>query len=291
MEEQRGASTGEEYSFDGIIQISDGEFKKIAELVYTQFGINLTDKKKALVRGRLNKLIKGLGFKSFEEYYDSVVGDTSGKGLISLIDKISTNHSYFFRENDHFNFLLEQGFPEIEQRAGLAEEGGLRIWSAGCAAGEEPYTLGILLYEYFGKKIYQGKPLILATDISLTALEQAMEGEYVQERVKTVPKNLAAKYLQKSGADKMRVNDDLKKLILFKRLNFMRDYFPFKGKFHFIFCRNVMIYFDTETKMDLVTKFHRYLHPGGYLFIGHSETLGRGNDLFQYMKPALYRKI
>ena len=291
MDPSQERLTREDYSVNGIIQINDAEFRKIADLVYTKFGINLTEKKKALVRGRLNKLIKGMGFGSFAEYYDSVVNDQTGKGLISLVDKISTNHSYFFRENDHFNFLLEQGFPEFEQNFGLSTEGGLRIWSAGCAAGEEPYTLAILLNEYFGKKIYQGKPVVLATDISLTALEQAMEGEYVHERVKTVPKPLASKYLQAAGPEKMRVSDDLKKMVLFKRLNFMRDYFPFKGKFHFIFCRNVMIYFDTKTKMDLVTKMYRYLHDGGYLFIGHSETLGRGNDMFKYIKPALYRKI
>ncbi len=291
MNATREQAPREDFSVNGIIQIDDGEFRRIADLVYTKFGINLTEKKKALVRGRLNKLIKGMGFSSFAEYYDSVVGDTTGKYLISLVDKISTNHSYFFRENDHFNFLIEQGLPEFERKYGNSPEGGLRIWSAGCAAGEEPYTLAILLYEYFGKRALQGKPVVLATDISLTALEQAMEGVYVHERVKTVPKELAAKYLQSAGPEKMRVSDELRKLVLFKRLNFMRDSFPFKGKFHFIFCRNVMIYFDTKTKMDLVAKFHRYLHDDGYLFIGHSETLGRGNDMFQYVKPALYKKI
>lgn len=281
----------EDFSVNGIIQITDAEFKRIAKLVYTQFGINLTDKKKALVRGRLNKLIKGQGFSSFDEYFDYVLDDTTGKSLISLIDKISTNHSYFFRENDHFNFLLEQGFPEFVQKYENTPDGDLRIWSAGCAAGEEPYTLAILLYEYFGPRIYQGKPVILATDISLTALELAMEGVYVHERVKTVPKNLSDKYLRPEGKEKMAVTDNVKKMVLFKRLNFMRDSFPFKKKFHFIFCRNVMIYFDTETKLDLVAKFHRYLHDDGYLFIGHSETLGRGNELFKYVRPALYKKI
>ncbi len=291
METESVQQPREDFSVNGIIQINDAEFRRIAELVYTQFGINLTDKKKALVRGRLNKLIKAQGFSSFQEYFDNVLNDTTGKSLISLIDKISTNHSYFFRENDHFNFLYEQAFPEVVKKLEASPETDLRIWSAGCAAGEEPYTLAILLYEYFGTSIYKGKPVILATDISLTALELAMEGVYAHERIKTVPKQLADKYLRPAGPEKMKVTENLKKLVLFKRLNFMRDSFPFKGKFHFIFCRNVMIYFDTKTKLELVAKFHRYLHDDGYLFIGHSETLGRGNELFQYIRPALYKKI
>jgi len=291
MSDLNDSKDSQEFQLNGILQISDKEFRKISDLVYSQFGINLTDKKKALVRGRLNKLIKSLGFDTFGEYYESVINDKTGKGLISLIDKISTNHSYFFRENEHFNFLLEEGFPEFAEKMSRTRELDLKIWSAGCAAGEEPYTLAILASEYFGQKIYRGRPVILATDISLTALEQAMEGVYVQERVKTVPKVLSDKHLRSHDSDKMAVSDDLKKMILFKRLNLMHDSFPFKGKFHFIFCRNVMIYFDNKTKMDLVEKFHRYLYNGGYLFIGHSETLGRGSSLFKYIKPALYQKI
>lgn len=291
MSTHPGPFYSDDFHMEGIIQINDDEFQKISGLVYSKFGINLTEKKKALVRGRLNKLIKGLGYTSFDQYYTAVMEDRTGGQLLSLIDKISTNHSYFFRENDHFNFLKESALPEIVQRMGDAKSEDLRIWCAGCAAGEEAYTLAMVVREFFGPQLYKGKPIILATDISLSALNQAAEGVYVAERVKTVPPEYAKKYIKSIGNEKYRVADELKKLILFKRLNFMGESFPFKGKFHIIFCRNVMIYFDNETKLDLVAKFHRYMNDDGFLFIGHSESLGRGSGLFRYVQPALYRKI
>lgn len=279
-----------EYSFEGIIQINDHEFQLIAALVYEKFGIHLTDKKKALVRGRLNKLIRGLGYTTFEEYYNAVVQDPTGKSLLSLVDKISTNHSYFFRENEHFQFLETVALPSIE--AIIREHNGdFRLWCAGCAAGEEAYTLAMVLLEYFGKTSFKGKPGILATDISISALSQAAVGEYTPDKVQTVPQFYKRKYLRQIGPTTYRVTDELKQVILFKRLNFMRPEFPFKGRFHIIFCRNVMIYFDAETKERLVTKFHRYMYDEGYLFIGHSESLGRGSGVFKYIQPAVYKKL
>ena len=291
MSTQPAPIYSDDFHIDGIIQINDEEFQKISSLVYSKFGINLTEKKKALVRGRLNKLIKGLGYTSFDQYYNAVMEDRTGGQLLSLIDKISTNHSYFFREHDHFTFLMETALPEIVQKTGTVNGEDLRIWCAGCAAGEEAYTLAIVIREFFGPQIYRRKPIILATDISLSALNQAAEGVYVAERIKTVPPEYEKKYIQPVGNEKYGVSDELKKLILFKRLNFMRESFPFKGKFHIIFCRNVMIYFDNETKLDLVARFHRYMYDDGFLFIGHSESLGRGSGLFRYVQPALYRKI
>jgi len=283
--------TTDDYKVEGIIQITDSEFKKFAELVYSLFGINLTDKKKALVRGRLNKIIKTHGYKSFAEYYDAITSDTSGKSLLELVDKISTNHSYFFRENDHFDFLLSAALPEIAQRAAAENGRDVKIWCAGCAAGEEAYTLAMVLVDFFGKDYFRGKKLLLATDISLSALKQAVEGVYTEERVRMVPDKYRKRYIKPTPEGMYAVTEDLKEIILFKRLNFMDQAFPFKNKFDLIFCRNVMIYFDNETKMKLVTKFHRYMQDESYLFIGHSESLGRGSGLFQYIQPALYKKI
>lgn len=279
------------YNVEGIIQISESEFKKFAELVYSLFGINLTDKKKALVRGRLNKIIKTHGYKSFAEYYDAITSDTSGKSLLELVDKISTNHSYFFRENDHFDFMFSTALPEIAQRAAAENGRDIKIWCAGCAAGEEAYTLAMVLVDFFGKEYFRGKKLLLATDISLSALRQAVEGVYTEERVRMVPDKYRKRYIKTTPEGMYAVTPDLKEIILFKRLNFMDQGFPFKNKFDLIFCRNVMIYFDNETKMKLVTKFHRYMQDDAYLFIGHSESLGRGSGLFQYIQPALYKKI
>lgn len=280
----------QEYNLNGVIQINEREFRQISDLVYSKFGINLTDKKKALVRGRLNKLIKSLKYESFNDYYRAVMDDTSGKSLLDMVDKISTNHSYFFRESDHFEYLKNIALPEIDSLLSRQPGEELRVWCAGCAGGEEAYTLAMVLLEYYGPNLFKGKPIILGTDISLTALELANLGMYTEEKVKTVPAPYRKKYLKELGDGRVEIKAELKHLILFKRLNFMREVYPFKGRFHAVFCRNVMIYFDHETKLKLVNRFHQYMHPGAYLFIGHSESLGRSSELFKYVQPALYRK-
>jgi len=274
----------------GIIDINEEEFKKIAKLVYTQFGINLTDKKRALVRGRLNKVIREKGFHSFQQYYDSIMEDKTGVELIQLVDKISTNHTYFFRENDHFEFLVKEELPAVSQFMENNREQEYRIWCAGCATGEEAYTLAMLINEYRKTHSVPWKARILATDISISALEKAQAGVYPRERMEGVPKDLLNKYFTRNPQGDYQVSKELKKLILFKKLNFMRPDFPFKNKFHTIFCRNVMIYFDKQTKDELVNKFARFLRKEGRLFIGHSETLGRENENFVYIKPALYQR-
>ncbi len=275
---------------EGLIDITDREFESIAGLVYEKFGINLTEKKRVLVRGRLNKLLRELGYQDFESYHNWVVHDTTGAGLLELIDRISTNHTYFFRESDHFVFLETSVLPDIAAQLKSTKSHDYRLWCAGCATGEEAYTLAIMLAEYFGRDFFTEGPPILATDISSTALQKAMLGVYGKERLEQVAKPLLMKYFTVNEAGGYTVKDELKKMIIFKRLNFKREVFPFKRKFHTIFCRNVMIYFDTPTKNELVHKFANSLVDGGYLFIGHSETLGRENPSFRYVKPALYVK-
>ena len=275
----------------GLLEITGEEFQNIAQLVYQRFGINLTDRKVTLVKGRLNKLIRTKGFASFKEYYDYVVNDSSGTELLQLVDKISTNHTYFYREEEHFNTLKNSILPEIVSQLPGEDPNELRIWSAGCSSGEEPYTLAIELKEYFGGiRAITGK-VILATDISLTVLESAGVGEYTMERLKNVPRQLLGRYFDRTPDSTYRVRDSIRSLLLFKRLNLMRETFPFKRKFHMIFCRNVMIYFDKATKERLVENFANYLVPGGYLFIGHSESLGRDSEIFKYIQPALYKKM
>ncbi len=275
---------------EGLIDITDDEFKHISQLVYEKFGIHLTEKKRVLVRGRLNKLLRQMGYKNFEEYYNAILEDPSGAGLLELVDRISTNHTYFYREKDHFDFLEKRVLPDIARQ--LDEQGSkdLRLWCAGCATGEEAYTLAIVLAEFFGPQYFSDGPPILATDISRTALEKAMLGAYGKERLDQIPKGLLHKYFVLNDMGGYSVKDVLKKLVLFKRLNFKRETFPFRKKFHTVFCRNVMIYFDQPTKETLVNKFGGVLNEGGYLFIGHSETLGRDNMNFQYVQPAVYVK-
>ncbi len=279
----------ENFDVGQAIQLTEKEFRLISDLVYERFGINLTDKKKALVRGRLNSLVKSLGHNSFEQYYEAVVHDRTEKSLLSLVDRISTNHSFFFRETEHFDFLTATILPEICER--LLEKGSreLRIWCAGCAAGEEPYTIAMVLREFFGFDINKWDVGILGTDISKTALQQAVNGIYTSNKVEAAPARYK-KYFKELGNDSYSVDDRIKAMVLYKRLNFMREEFPFKGKFHVIFCRNVMIYFDRETRNRLIEKFHTHMHEDAYLFIGHSETLGRDTQMFRYVKPTVYKK-
>ncbi len=274
-----------------MVLITEKEFKQISTLLYKNFGINLTDKKQTLVRGRLNKIIRTKGYNTFTNYYNAIQADKSGMLQIELADHLSTNHSYFFRENEHFKYLTINTFPEIERLNILKDPSELRMWCAGCAAGEEPYTLAILLKEYFGNKLIGTKPVILATDISTTALSTAKSGIYTEDKLKSMPAKYLDKYFNKIGDGKYSVKTSLRNLILFKRLNLMRDTFPFKNKFHIIFCRNVMIYFDKETRETLISKYHRDLTDNGILFIGHSETIGRNSSQFKYIIPAVYRKI
>ena len=275
---------------EGLIDIKEEEFRHISQLVYQRFGINLTEKKKVLVRGRLNKLLHQLGYTDFQSYYEDITKDPSGYGLLQLVDRISTNHTFFFRENDHFDFLKNRVLPGIERMLEDQKNRDIRVWCAGCATGEEAYTLAIVLAEYFGPDFFTLGPPILATDISTTALEKAMLGMYGAERLTQLPKTMLQKYFIPNEAGGFTVKDSLRKLVVYKRLNFKRDSFPFKGKFHTIFCRNVMIYFDQPTKEELVSKFSRYLVDGGHFFIGHSESLGRTNANFQYVQPAVYMK-
>lgn len=267
-----------------LIDISDGEFSELAKLVYDQFGINLTDKKKALVRGRLSKVLKARDVRSFGEYLDLVRRDDTGMALVELIDRISTNHTFFFREADHFTFLQERAL------GGLKDFPEIRIWCAGCATGEEAYTLAMLCDDWRQQTRYQGTIKILATDISVTALEQALKAEYSDERVRLVPQSLKQRYFTSLGPDRWGIHENLRKMVLFKRLNFMDQSFPFRNLFHVIFCRNVMIYFDRETKTDLVRRLTRHLLPGQFFFIGHSETLGRDTFDLEYVKPSVYRR-
>ncbi len=274
-----------------IAIITDAEFKSIRDLVYANFGINLTEQKRALVVGRLNKVLREQGFTSFQEYYDHVTGDKSGKALTTLVDRISTNHTFFFRENDHFEYFAENALPEWLDTLEAASTRRIHLWVAGCSSGEESYTLAMLFREALGSQINKWQIGILATDISSVALEKAVKGVYSEENVTHMPPGLKNKYFEKLPDKQYKVVDSVRKMVLHRKLNLMRPSFPFKSTFQFIFCRNVMIYFDRPTRDTLVSKFYKFMEPSGYLFIGHSETLGRSNEQFQYIRPALYRKV
>ncbi|HAS81509.1 MAG TPA: chemotaxis protein CheR [Verrucomicrobia bacterium] len=270
--------------------LTESEFTTIRELVYDRFGINLTDQKRNLVVGRLLKVLRSRRIDTFAAYLDFLKSDTTGEGLSELIDHISTNHTFFFREPEHFRFLSEQILPGLREKLAQRHERDIRIWSAGCSSGEEPYSIAITLRQFFGQTYGDWKAGVLATDISSHVLRHAERAIYPVERLAKTPADLRARYFTPLDGERVQVAADIAKDVTFRRLNFMSPAFPFKKPFQLIFCRNVMIYFDAPTRQRLVQKFHDVLEPGGYLFIGHSETLGREDSHFEYVQPAIYRR-
>ncbi len=280
-------SNGSLFDSGGLMDLTDKEFKELSRFIYNRFGINLTEKKRALLKGRLNKVVRSLGFSSYRDYYEFIKKDETNSSLLVLIDKISTNHTYFFRGKDHYDYMVDTVLPEID--SGPRGKDKLRIWSAGCSSGQEAYTIAMVLKVYYGGLSTRDIG-ILGTDISMTALEQARKGLYPLENLNEMPSYYKDKSFENAGNSQVKIDKSLQEMVLFKRLNLMNKAYPFQGKFHIIYCRNVMIYFDNKTRVELVNRFYDYIHPGGYLFVGHSESLCRKSSPFRYIKPAIYRK-
>lgn len=273
-----------------MMAISNEEFARLRDLIQKRFGINLTEQKRSLLVGRLQKLMRKLNLATFASYYDYLSNDKTEGSLSELVDLISTNHTYFNREKDHFDFFSQTALPAVIEKLKRENRKDLRIWCAGCSSGEEPYTLLMLMKEYLGAEYSSWDAGILATDISDRALTIARRGCYSTDRVMQLPEQLRRKYFTQAGSDEMAVVEQIKKEATFRRFNLMNTTFPFKKPFQMIFCRNVMIYFDQPTREALVSRYHQCTEPGGYLFIGHSETLGRSQTLYRYLQPALYQK-
>nr|WP_305045791.1 protein-glutamate O-methyltransferase CheR [Geoalkalibacter sp.] len=286
MERTRAA----EFGGGPLMSISDEEFELLRRLIKARFGINLTDQKKSLVVGRLQKLLRSTGFASFRDYYEHLVQEKNEGALSELINRISTNHTYFNREKAHFDYFQQNALPAVADILKRHNSRDLRIWCAGCSSGEEAYTLQMLMMEYFGGDYARWDAGLLATDISERVLAIAREGIYPQERVMQLPEALQRKYFRRLPDGSSQVVESVRNEVTFRRFNLMNERFPFKKPFHIIFCRNVMIYFDQPTRETLVGKFHQLTVPGGYLFIGHSETLGRNHSLYRYLMPAVFQK-
>lgn len=275
----------------GALKISDTEFQEFQELVYQRAGINLHQGKKQLVQARLGKIIRREGLQSFQEYYEQVLYDDSGTKLVELLDRISTNHTFFFREQDHLDQLSNTILPNILELDSVVSSNEIRLWSAGCSTGEEPYSIAIQVLEH--GNLPPGMQLkILATDLSTNVVNIADRGVYKAEKLKNVPTKLIHKYFQKGTGNATgyyRVSSRIRSLITFRKFNLM-DAFPFHKQFDIIFCRNVMIYFDKQTQQRVVDKFFQYVKPGGYFIVGHSESLSGVQHQYKYIMPTIYRK-
>ncbi|MDX1776618.1 MAG: protein-glutamate O-methyltransferase CheR [Desulfobulbales bacterium] len=274
-----------------MMTMSDREFQLLRDLVYTRLGINLTERKRSMLIGRLQKLLRTSGFKTFQEYYDHLVQASDTDAMTELVNRVTTNYSFFYRGKSHFDFFSQRAFPEILNTLRKRNSRDIRIWTAGCSTGEEPYMIIMLMMEYLGREYGLWDGGILATDISAKALRFAQEGIYPGDRAKELPSYFKKRYFTVMPDSQLAVKDVVKKEVLYRKFNLKTDSFPFKKPFQIIFCRNVMIYFDRQTRDELLQQFYKVTEPGGYLFIGHSETLGRDQDYYKYIMPAVYQKI
>jgi chemotaxis protein methyltransferase CheR len=270
-----------------MLPMSQNEFFKLVEYVKNNFGIDLT-KKKILVESRLSSLLSERQIPDYETYLQSVFHDHTGKEMTELLNRITTNLTYFMREASHFEYLVHNVFPWLQR---TVEDRDVRLWSAGCSSGEEAYTLAMLLNDYFKGLNGWWDTKVLATDISEKVLNTAQKGIYSSEMVETLPASWKTKYFQKNKDGTFTVCNEIKNEVIFAPFNLMEEKLPFKKRFHVIFCRNVMIYFDQRTKANLISRFCNATEPGGYLFIGHSESVGNHEKGYQYIMPATYRKI
>ncbi|MDQ8160048.1 MAG: protein-glutamate O-methyltransferase CheR [Gemmatimonadota bacterium] len=265
-------------------EITPKQFARVAQVLHEHAGIRMREGKEGLVRARLAKRLRLLGLPDFEAYLDFVEQEPSRREFAEMIDALTTNKTSFLREASHFDFLRDTVFPRLT--------GPVRIWSAGCSSGEEPYTLAMLCHDSFAD-IATRDVRILATDLSHRVLATAKAGAYPAETMSDVPATWLQKYWSRvrdaQGRDVWEAGKSLRRLVHFAKLNLMERW-PMQGPFDVILCRNVMIYFDKATQQQLVDRYWALLRPGGYLFVGHSESLTGLTHQFRYVQPAAYVK-
>ena len=265
-----------------MIHLSDSEFRELVDFVRTNFGIDL-GRKRLLIEARLYSVLAQKGISSFSEYFGLV--RSRPEELRTMLNRLTTNHTYFMREPRHFEFLRDVILPELTAKN---PEKCLRIWSAGCSTGEEAYTAVMVMKDWFGPGSAWDYR-VLATDISTRALEAARGGVYAKDSLRDLPHGWEKRYFRRSDDQTFLLSDEIRKEVIFQSLNLMEP-FPYHKPFDLIFCRNVMIYFDQKAKTALVKKFYDALKPGGYLLIGHSETVQRDAVDFKYIEPSIYQK-
>ncbi len=279
---------------DGLseIEISPQDYELVRSLVYERSGINLGSNRQHLVQARLAKRIRVEKFSGFREYFKFLESDSTGDEVSNLIDAMSTNTTFFFREPDHFHFLIESLAQKIKEENWDQKNYSLRVWSAACSSGEEPYTLAMVLHKFL--QDYPSMDFkILATDISQKVLALASTGQYDLMKLKSIPEEYRRVYtrpLDKGKSGLGEIIPDLRKYITFSHFNLIAPSYPFKYGFDYVFCRNVMIYFDRPTQEGVVNRIGGHLRPGGYFVVGHSESLNGLKHNLHYQKPTVYKQ-
>lgn len=271
-------------------ELSQEDFKIFSDYIYGEFGIKMPDIKRVMLQGRLLKRIRELKMSSYKEYKDYFFSEEGQQNeLYNFLSVVTTNKTDFFREPVHFEFLSQEVLPEFISQG----KKHIRVWSAACSSGEEPYTISIVLNE-FKAQHPDFSFEILATDISSNVLEKTYRGVYAEKVIEPVPMHLRKKYFLKSKDrvnPTIRVVPEIQKNISLKYLNLMDPVYDIKEKYDVIFCRNVLIYFDRETQEKVVSKLCKCLAPGGYLMIGHSESIANMDLPLKNIKPTMFKRI
>ena len=264
---------------------SEQQFQKFSKFINSTFGINFSLGKKDMLKSKLLKIISRYGLDSYDEYYRMLQDSGDKSLLVELANEITINKTDFFREMNHFEFIFQELDIILGKNKRILENKEIRVWSAGCSTGQEPYSLAMVLKECLprGTNIK-----ILATDLSCRALSAAIAGEYPLSVREEIPLQYLGKYFSKS-CEGYVVDDSIKCMITFREFNITSP-FPFKHDFDIVFCRNVMIYFETGLQQQLIEKFYDVIMPGGLLFIGHSESIAGKKHRFQYIRPTIYMK-
>lgn len=267
------------------LKLTENDFQRLVSFMKKNYGINL-EKKSVLIEGRLANMIQQRGFKSFKEFLDFAFADKTGNETVQLVNKLTTNHTFFLREPDHFEYLKSTLLPYFEQ---ANKDHSLNIWCAASSTGQEPYTILFTLHDYFGAKMPGWRLNYIATDVDTNVLDFAKAGVYTTQALKDVPNAWLSRYFTKVDEGHYKVLDKLRAQIQFKQFNLM-DRIPAGRVYDLISCRNVMIYFEAQTKNELVERFYDVTKEGGYLFTGHSESVSR-ETRYTYIKPAIYRRL
>ena len=268
-----------------IVRLSDSEFEFIVDFVSKRYGIDLSQKRR-LIEARLAGELKSNGFDNYAQYINALKSDPTSEKVETFINKITTNYSYFSRETDHYDFLANTVIASLSQ----AKKTSIKVWSAGCSTGEEPYNIAMAIDSALGIKRNLWNVSIVATDVSTRALAVAKKGVYPESELNVMPPAWKANYMVKQPDGNYKVADSIRNKGSFSQFNLMTPFFP-KNTYDVVFCRNVMIYFKPATTQEIVKKFYQSTVEGGYLFIGHSETISRLDNDYTYISPSIYRKL
>ncbi len=268
-------------------EMTEEEFLRIYRFIKNKYGISL-DRRKEIIQGRMDNYLQWNGYASYTEYMRAVESDFTGRLERELVNTLTTNHTFFMREFEHFDYLRQKVLPQLKLKE--ARKKDLCIWCGAASSGQEPYMLAMLLKDFFNLEADAWDTKVLATDINTEVLAQAIRGVYDREHVESLPDSWKRRFLHPlNGGEQFEITQEIKNEVIFRQFNLMDD-FPFKRKMHIIFLRNVMIYFDNATRKQLIEKVYDCMEPGGYLFVGRTETLDKSQCPFDMIQPSVFRK-